>query len=159
MRADVVLATPVSRWRFASSHLAVACAGSVILLAVAGLATGLTYGFAGGDMQSVPRLFVAALVYAPAMWIMVGLAVAFVGLVPRLVGVPWAILVACVVEGLLGAVLGLPSWLGDLSPYERVPQLPAASLTLLPPVVMSAVAAGLTLVGLTGLRRRDIGRI
>jgi putative exporter of polyketide antibiotics len=40
-----------------------------------------------------------------------------------------------------------------------VPQLPAASLTLLPLVVMSAVAAGLTLVGLTGLRRRDIGRI
>jgi len=25
--------------------------------------------------------------------------------------------------------------------------------------VMSAVAAGLTLIGLTGLRRRDIGRI
>jgi ABC-2 type transport system permease protein len=40
-----------------------------------------------------------------------------------------------------------------------VPQLPAASLTLLPLVAMSAVAAGLTLIGLIGLRRRDIGRI
>jgi ABC-2 type transport system permease protein len=40
-----------------------------------------------------------------------------------------------------------------------VPQLPAASLSLLPLVVMSAIAAGLTLIGLTGLRRRDIGRI
>ncbi len=159
MRADLVLATPVSRWRFAASHLAVACAGSVILLAVAGLATGLTYGLAGGGMQSVPRLFVAALVYAPAMWIMVGLAIALDGLVPRWVGASWAILVACVVVGFLGAVLGLPGWLQDLSPFERVPQLPAASLTLLPLVVMSAVAAGLTLIGLTGLRRRDIGRI
>src|SRR5271157_1110744 len=71
MRADLVLATPVSRWRFAASHLAVACAGSVILLALAGLATGLTYGLAGGGMQSVPRLFMAAVVYAPAMWIIV----------------------------------------------------------------------------------------
>jgi ABC-2 type transport system permease protein len=159
MRADLILATPVSRWRFAASHLAVACAGSVILLAVAGLAAGLTYGLAGGGMQSVPSLFVAALVYAPAMWIMVGLAIALDGLVPRMVGVSWAILVACVVEGFLGAVLGLPHWISDLSPFERVPQLPAASLTLLPLVVMSAVAAGLTLVGLTGLRRRDIGRI
>jgi ABC-2 type transport system permease protein len=159
MRAGLVLATPVSRWRFAASHLALACAGSVILLAAAGLATGLTYGLAGGGMQNVPRLFVAALVYAPAMWIMVGLAIALDGLVPRWVGVSWAILVACVVEGLLGAVLGLPRWLGDLSPFERVPQLPGASLTLLPLVVMSAVAAGLTLIGLTGLRRRDIGRI
>ena len=159
MRADLVLATPVSRRRFAASHIAVACAGSVALLAVAGLATGLTYGVAGGGMQSVPRLLVAALVYAPAMWIMVGLAIALDGLVPRLVGVSWAILLACIVEGFLGAVLGLPHWLSDLSPFERVPQLPAANLTLLPLVVMSAGAAGLTLIGLTGLRRRDIGRI
>jgi ABC-2 type transport system permease protein len=159
MRAELVLATPVSRWRFAASHLAVACAGSVILLALAGLATGLSYGLAGGGMQSVPRLFVASLVYAPAMWIMVGLAIALDGLVPRWVGVSWAILVACVVVGFLGSVLGLPSWLQDLSPFEQVPQLPAASLTLLPLVVMSAVAAGLTLIGLAGLRRRDIGRI
>ena len=159
MRADLVLATPVSRWRFAASHLALACAGSVALLAVAGLATGLTYGLAGGGMHDVPRLFVAALVYAPAMWIMVGLVIALDGLVPRLVGVTWAILVACVLEGFLGAVLGLPRWLSDLSPFERVPQLPAASLTLLPLVVMSAVAAGLTLIGLIGLRRRDIARI
>ena len=159
MHAELVLATPVSRWRFAASHLAVACAGSVILLAVAGLATGLTYGLAGGDMQSVPRLFGAALVYAPAMWIMVGLAIALDGLVPRWVGASWAILAACLVVGFLGAVLGLPRWLQDLSPFERVPQLPAASLSLLPLVVMSAVAAGLTLIGLAGLRRRDIGRI
>ncbi len=159
MRAELVLATPVSRWRFAASHLTVAFVGSVILLAVAGLATGLTYGLAGGGMQDTPRLFVAALVYAPAMWIMIGLAIALDGWVPRWVSVSWAILLACVVVGFLGAVLGLPGWLQDLSPFERVPQLPAASLTFVPLVVMSAVAAGLTLIGLIGLRRRDIGRI
>ena len=159
MRAEPVLATPVSRWRFAASHLTVAFAGSVILLAVAGLATGLTYGVAGGGMQSVPRLVGAALVYAPATWIMVGLAMALDGLVPRWVGATWAILAACVVVGFLGAVLQLPRWLQDLSPFERVPQLPAASLTILPLIVISAIAAGLTLAGLGGLQRRDIGRI
>jgi putative exporter of polyketide antibiotics len=40
-----------------------------------------------------------------------------------------------------------------------VPQLPAASLTLLPLGLMSVLAAGLALIGLIGLRRRDIGRI
>ena len=159
MRAELVLATPVSRWRFAGSHLAVACVGSVILLAVVGLATGLSYGLAGGDMQSVPRLLEAAVVYAPAMWLMVGVAVALDGLAPRLVGVSWAILVACLVVGFLGVVLGLPDWVQQLSPFERVPQLPAASLTLVPLVAMTAIAAALALVGLTGLRRRDIGRV
>jgi ABC-2 type transport system permease protein len=159
MRAESVLATPVSRWRFAASHLTVAFAGSVILLAVAGLATGLTYGVAGGGMQSGARLVGAALVYAPPMWIMIGLAIALDGLVPRWVGASWAILAACVVVGFLGAVLHLPRWLQDLSPFERVPQLPAGSLTLLPLLVISAIAAGLTLAGLGGLRRRDLGRI
>jgi len=159
MRAEPVLATPVSRRRFAASHLTVAFAGSVLLLGVAGLATGLTYGVAGGGMQSAPRLVGAAFVYAPPMWIMVGLTFALDGLVPRWVGASWAILAACVVVGFLGAVLHLPGWLQDLSPFERVPQLPGASLTLLPLLVISAIAAGLTLVGLGGLQRRDIGRV
>jgi ABC-2 type transport system permease protein len=154
-----VLATPVSRWRWAASHLTVAFAGSVILLGIAGLTTGLTYGVAGGDMKSVPRLVAAALVYSPPMWLMVGLTMALVGLVPRWVGASWAILAACVVVGFLGAVLHLPNWLQNLSPFERVPQLPAASLTVLPLVVISALAAGFTLAGLGGLRRRDVGRI
>jgi ABC-2 type transport system permease protein len=159
MRAESVLATPVSRWRWAASHLMVAFAGSVVLLGIAGLATGLTYGAAGGDLKRVPSLLSAALVYAPPMWLMVGLTCALVGLAPRWVGASWAILAACVVVGFLGAVLQLPSWLQNLSPFERVPQLPAASLTFLPLVVISAGAAAFTLAGLAGLRRRDIGPI
>ena len=159
MRAESVLATPVSRWGFAASHLTVAFAGSAILLVVAGLATGLTYGVAGGGMHSVPGLLGAALVYAPPMWLMVGLTMALVGVVPRWVGASWAILAAFVVVGFLGAVLHLPTWLQNLSPFERVPQLPAASLTLLPLVVISAIAAAFTLAGLGALRRRDIGTV
>ncbi|HSO93931.1 MAG TPA: ABC transporter permease, partial [Candidatus Dormibacteraeota bacterium] len=70
LRAESVLATPVSRWRWGSSHLVIALAGSVGLLAVAGLATGISYGLAGGPWSSVPRLLGAALVYAPAIWLM-----------------------------------------------------------------------------------------
>jgi len=89
---------------------------------------------------------------------MAGLVIALDGLAPRWVGITWVLLVACVLVGFLGAVLGLPRWLQDLSPFQQVPQLPAASLTLLPLALMSALAAGLTAVGLIGLQRRDIGR-
>ena len=136
-----------------------AFAGSVMLLAVAGLGTGVAYGVAGGGMENVARLVGAALVYAPPMWIMVGLVIALDGLVPRWVGISWGILAACVVVGFLGPVLNIPSWLQNLSPFERVPQLPAASLTLLPLIAMCAFAVGFTLLGLGGLQRRDIGRI
>jgi ABC-2 type transport system permease protein len=159
MHAESLLATPVSRWRWAASHLAVAIAGTVILLGIAGLATGLTYGAAGGDLKRVPGLFGAALVYAPPMWLMSALAIALVGLAPRWAGASWAMLAAFVVVGFLGAVLHIPGWLQNLSPFERVPQVPAASLSLLPLVVISGIAAALAAAGLIGLRQRDIGVI
>ena len=44
-----------------------------------------------------------------------------------------------------------------ISAPEHVPELPAADLSNLPLVVLTAIAAALTLAGLSGLRRRDIG--
>jgi ABC-2 type transport system permease protein len=69
----------------------------------------------------------------------------------------WGFLAACFVIGLLGEVLRLPDWVQKLSPFERTPALPAASLDLLPLVLLVALAAALILAGLGGLRRRDIG--
>src|SRR6266702_2370375 len=157
LRAELVLATPVSRWRWAASHLTVAVAGSVGLVAVAGLATGVSYAIAGGPWSSVPRLLGAAVVYAPAMWLMIGLAAIVFGFAPRWVDVAWGILAACFVIGLLGVVLRLPDWVQKLSPFERTPALPAASMAVLPLAVLTALAAVSILGGLGGLRRRDIG--
>src|SRR5229473_1398761 len=157
LRAELVLATPVSRWRWAASHLTVAVAGSVGLVAVAGLATGVSYAIAGGPWSSVPRLLGAAVVYAPAMWLMIGLAAIVFGFAPRWVDVARGILAACFVIGLLGVVLRLPDWVQMLSPFERTPALPAASMAVLPLAVLTALAAVLILGGLGGLRQRDIG--
>jgi len=157
MRAESVLATPVSRWRWAASHLAIALAGSFGLLAVAGLATGVSYAIAGGPWSSVPRLLGAAIVYAPALALMIGLAVLIFGFAPRWVDVSWGVLGACFVIGLLGVVLRLHDWVQKLSPFERTPALPAADVTVLPLAVLTGLAAVLILGGLGGLRRRDIG--
>jgi len=157
MRAESVLATSISRWSWATSHLSVALAGSVVLLAVAGLATGVSYAAAGGSWNSVPRLLGAAVVYAPAMWLMIGIALAIFGFAPRWTDVAWGVLAACLVVGVLGPVLRLPDRVQMLSPFERVPQLPAAHLAVAPLLVMIALAAAFALAGLGGLRRRDVG--
>jgi polyether ionophore transport system permease protein len=157
LRAESVLATPVSRWRWTGSHLVVAFAGSVLLLGVAGLSTGLSYVAGGGSWSSVPRLFGAALVYAPAIWLMIGVTVVLFGLAPRLVDIAWAAFAACFVVGFLGVILKIPDWVQKLSPFERMPQLPAQRLDVLPLVVVTAIAAAFTLAGLGGFRRRDAG--
>lgn len=105
----------------------------------------------------MPRLLGAAVVYAPAMWLLIGLAVVGFGFAPRWVDVAWGILAACFVIGLLGEVLRLPDWVQKLSPFQRTPALPAASLDALPLALLVVLAAVLILGGLGGLRRRNIG--
>ncbi|QOV33500.1 ABC transporter permease [Streptomyces ferrugineus] len=157
LRAEPVLATPVSRGRWTAGHLTVALAGSVVVLIAAGLGTGLAYGVSGGGMGQVPRLVGAALVYAPALWLLAGLAITLFGLAPRGMVATWAALTACFVIGLLGEVLDLPGWFTDASPFEHIPHLPAADPSAAAPALLALLAAALTALGLAGLRRRDIG--
>jgi ABC-2 type transport system permease protein len=60
------------------------------------------------------------------------------------------------VAGMLATVLRLPDWTLDLSPFQHVPALPAASMSWLPVTVLLAVTAGLVAVGLLALDRRDM---
>jgi ABC-2 type transport system permease protein len=156
LRAEPILATPVARGRWAASHLTVAFAGSVIVLAAAGLGTGLPYGIASDDLGQIPRLVASALAYTPAVWLLVGLAFALFGLLPRAVLATWAALVACFAIGLLDDVLDLPGWATDLSPFEHTPFLPSADFAAGPLVVTAAIAVALTAVGLAGFRARDL---
>ena len=54
---------------------------------------------------------------APAVWVLVGVAVALFGLVPRAALAAWGALGACFLLSLLGPLLGLPDWMLDLSPF------------------------------------------
>ena len=153
-RAEVVLATPVSRWRWLASHLVIAAAGSVWLLAVVGVGAGL----AAGSVSStgVTELLPAALATAPAVLVCVGLTVLLFGLLPRLSTAAWAVLAVFVVLGEFGALLSLPGWALGLSPFDHLGSLPggdANAAGLVGLLVVALVAGG---VGGSAFRRRDL---
>ena len=156
-RAEPVLATGTSRWRWAGSHLAVAFGGTALVLAAGGLGAGLIYGLIIGDVGEIGRLLAASLAYIPAAWVLIAIGVALFGLAPRWTMLAWAPLSVCFVIGLLGDLLGLPQWLVDLSPFERTPAVPAVDVAFGPLIVMTLIGLGVTWLGLMGLRRRDIG--
>lgn len=157
LHADQILATPVSRVRWAASHLTVAFGGTLVVLAVAGLSVGVSDAAVTGDAGVITKAFGAALAYTPAIWVLVGLTMLLIGLVPRAAAASWGFLTVCFVIGMLGQLLDLPGWVEDVSPFQHVPQLPAADLTVGPLLVLTAAAVVLTAAGLVGLRRRDIG--
>jgi ABC-2 type transport system permease protein len=155
-RAEPVLATALSRWRWVGSYLTVALGGTVAVVGAGGLGAGLAFGYASGDLGVTSRLLGAALVQVPAVWVLIGVAVALFGLFPRGAHAAWGALAACVVFGMFGQLFEFPNWLMNASPFQHVPQLPAAEFDAIPVLLLVAVAAGLILLGLAGFRRRDV---
>lgn len=156
-RAEAVLATRTRRIGWAVSHLLVALVGTAIVLAVMGLTLGLVRGGQVGDVPGqVGSLVSAALLRLPAVWVCIGMALAFVGLAPRWTGFAWGVLLAFFAIGEFGELLELPGWLVDLSPFGHLPLLPGGELEWTPLVLLTLVAAALVGAGLRGIRRRDI---
>jgi ABC-2 type transport system permease protein len=158
-RADPVLAGSVGRIRWGLSHVLVALAGTTLLLAVAGVATGLGYGLRAGDAGGeVARMLGAGLAQLPAALVIAGIAAAAFGMVPRQsVAVGWTAVGLAVLLNIFGQVLQLSHWVLDVSPFTHVPRLPGGAVSASQVCWLSLVALGLAAVGMTTLRRRDIG--
>jgi ABC-2 type transport system permease protein len=156
-RAEPLLATAESRTRWVVSYLAIALAGSVALMAAAGLGMGLTYGVSVGDLGQVGSLVGAAVAFVPALWVLVGVTLVLFGFAPRATTAAWGALAACFTIGLFAELLDLPQWVVDLSPFQHVPAMPSHGFALTPIVVLTATAAALVGAGVIGFRRRDAG--
>ena len=157
LRAEPILATRVSRLRFAASHITVALVGTTLLMLAVGVFAGLAHGAAGGDMSEFGRVLVAALVQLPSVWVLTGITVLVFGFAPGLIMAGWGALVVFLLLGQFGPIFELPQWAMDLSPFTHTPKLPGGELTATPLVWLTLIAAALVAVGLTGFRRRDIG--
>ena len=156
-RAEPVLATAVGRLQWAGSHLVFAVLGPAVVLLISGVFAGLTYGASIGDIGGqVPRVIGAAAIQLPAVWLLAAIAVAFVGLLPRLAAMSWGALVLCLLIGLVGTAIQLNQWLLDLSPFTHIPHLPGGDVAALPVISLFGIAVVLGGAGLAGLRRRDI---
>lgn len=157
-RADSLLATPVSRLRWANSHLAFAIGGPAFAILVLGLTAGISDGLGTGDVRhELPRILARTVATLPAIWVLVGLTTALYGLLPRsATAASWGALIV-----FLGLELGwelrqVGQRVFDISPFAHVhwaTPIHPASLAWL-----TAIAAVLTTAGLFGLHRRDLGR-
>jgi ABC-2 type transport system permease protein len=155
-RADAVLATPVGRLSWALSHLFFAAIGPTIALSALGLTMGLAYGLGAGDIgNQLPRLFARALVTAPAVWVLVGIATVLYGVLPRFAaGASWALLGLFLALELGWELQRVSQSIFDISPFAYVHW--ATPVSLLSLIGLTIVAAVLTAFGLLGLQRRDL---
>lgn len=154
-RAELVLATPTSRVRFAGSHILLAVLGVVLLLLVTGLATGAVYGRTISDPGQIMRVGMSALAQAPAALVFLGVYVALFGWLPRATPAAWAVLIAGLVIGEFGRLFELPGWVLDLSPFTHSPRLPGGEFSVTAFLALTLIAGVLIWAGMVGWRRRD----
>lgn len=157
LRAEPLLATAVGRLPWVLSHLVVALGGAALLLIAGGTTAGVTYAVASGDAGQVGRVLAGAAVQIPAAWVLTGIVMAVFGLVPRAVVAGWVVLLAFLLIGELGPILGLNHWVMDLSAFTHTPQLPGTQFRAEPLLWLLLVAVTLLGLGLFGARRRDLG--
>lgn len=155
-RGELVLATRVRRWRWMAGHALAGLVVPAVDLLVAGAAAGAAYGMTVGDPGQTLRVAGAALAQLPAVWIVVGLALALFGVFPDGGRWAWTLLGVAGLLTLLGRAFGLPQWVLDLSPFTHSPQMPGGEVTVAALAVMLVVAAGLVLVGFATFQRRDL---
>ncbi|WP_062206375.1 ABC transporter permease [Demequina salsinemoris] len=151
------LAGAVSRTRWVLMRLLIPAVGALALLAIGGGLLGVSYGSTIGDPSQALRLAGATLAYWPAVMVIVGLAVALFGYLPRIaIALSWAVIGALWMIMILGDALNLPGWALNLMPFSATPTLPAEGMDWTPLVVMTAVALALVGAGLERFARRDI---
>jgi ABC-2 type transport system permease protein len=92
----------------------------------------------------------------PAVWVLASVAVLLFGVLPRWSLVAWAAPAACLLILLVGETLQLNHWFLDISPFTHVPHLPGGSVSATPVITLLAIALVVGVLGLAGLRRRNI---
>ncbi len=145
-----------SRTRIALLWLLVVALEAFVVQVLLGLGVGLGVWQATGEPRWVGEMTAASLAYLPAIALFAALALALYGLRLRLAGLAWALMLWTSIVTLLGDLLGLPDWARSISPLHHVPLAPDAEVEAWPLIVMGVLAVLLSVIGLLGLRRRDM---
>ncbi|WP_226924838.1 ABC transporter permease [Georgenia satyanarayanai] len=156
-RLEGLLVSGSSRTAVLVRWVAVVLVATILVQVLVGLGVGAGVAMVTGEAGWVGELTLAALVHLPAILLVGGLAVALYGVRPQLASLAWAVVVWAAIVAFLGGLLGLPDWASDLSPLAHTPAVPDADLAVAPLVVMAGLGVLLLLVGMLGLRRRDVG--
>ena len=157
-RLELLLSTGLGRYRWLFTYTVYAFVTSVVILLLTGFTAGLVFGIIGGDvLHNVKSLSGAILVFIPAISVMLGAALVFFGALPRLfVSLSWAVLAFSLLIFQLAAVLKLPQWVINLSPYTHTSPPLGTSLQIEPLAILSGVALTLVIAGFLLFSRRDI---
>ncbi|HWQ71573.1 MAG TPA: ABC transporter [Desulfitobacteriaceae bacterium] len=155
LRAETLLALPVSRLNFAMSHLFISFVGIAVIITGMGLAVGIGAALSAGDSGEFARLFAEAVVKIPAVWVIAGITALLFGLVPRaMAGISYAVLGVSILIEFFWEQQAVSDAVFSLSPFAHV--YPTKEITLQPVIGLLLAAILFAIFGLLTFSKRDI---
>jgi ABC-2 type transport system permease protein len=153
-RLEPVLARSVGRVKMFGCYITIAAVESVAVLFCGAL--GLYIASANTGLVTFETLLKAAMVYLPALWVMMGISVLLIGILPKLTVLNWAFYAYSFGAVYFGRLFDMPEWSLKITPFGNIPQLPVQEFNMIPLIVLTLVAVVLTTGGIIAFSRRDI---
>ncbi|MFZ0369941.1 MAG: ABC transporter permease, partial [Halobacillus sp.] len=142
--------------RLLASYMLISLIVGFVMLSLAALGLGAAALAVLEDGPSLATIYGAAMVYLPALAIFIGLAILLTGLLPKFTGLTWLYLGYSFFVVYLGGVFQFDEWVGNLTPFGHVPELPIEDVNTFVLILLTVIAAVLMAGGFIGYRNRDI---
>ncbi len=156
-RAELLLAVPASRLRWLGGTLAVAAITTTAVAAAAGVSAAAVLAVSQAGGSAPGTVLAAALAHIPAALVFPAVTALVFALASRWSSaVGWGALAVALVLGQFGELLGLPTWLQDLSPFRHSSAMPVEAFQPEGALLMAAVAITAAAAAVRLVRERDL---
>ncbi|WP_010098390.1 ABC transporter permease [Ornithinibacillus scapharcae] len=155
-RIEHVLGRAVSRTSLMRSYLVIASINGCVMLSLAAVGLWLAGSLVVTDGLEFSLVYGAAITYFPATLVMIGLATALIGWLPKKTSVIWIYISYSFFVLYLGKLFQFPEWVGKLSPFGFIPQVPMEEMDWLTTILLIVMAVIFSIIGMMGYSRRDI---
>lgn len=111
----------MSRTRLMGSYVILSLVSGFILLMLAAVGLGTAAMVTIDNGASFRMILGSALVYMPAIAVMIGISTLLIGIFPKWTGLNWLLLVYFLVIARMGQLFQFPEWVVKLSPLNVMP--------------------------------------
>jgi ABC-2 type transport system permease protein len=155
---ETLLALPVGRSRWLAGRWALAAGGSAAVALTAVLCGWIGVSASGASL-SLPKMLEAGANCMAMAALFLGIAVLLFGIAPRAAAAGAYVLVTLAfLWQLFGALLSVPQWALNLTPYAHLGLAPAQPFRPLPALILALIGAVSAVAGMVAFRRRDLAQ-
>lgn len=158
-RLGLVLSTARSRTQWLVSQTIFAFVTAAVGLLITGMVAGFVYALVsgGGAVSQTLELGGAIMVQLPAVLVLSSVSVLLFAVLPRFfVLLSWLVLGGSLLLFQLGALLQLPQWVLNISPFTHSPTAPAHDISTTPLLILTAVFICIYVMSLKLFTKRDL---